>query len=131
MSTTLTETETEIETETERPAPTPGADPTDARPPWVDDAGAREVERAHAEHTVLRDGVIGAVIGALVLAPIWAAMVLLALRNSGTALVPPTLMAAGVGVIAGVFMGGWAGTLLGTRTLEHFEHEIRPPLPGR
>jgi hypothetical protein len=39
-------------------------------------------------------------------------------------------MAAGVGAIAGIFMGGWAGTLAGSRTSEHFEHEIRPPLSG-
>jgi hypothetical protein len=96
----------------------------------IEDEAILEIECARAEGAVLRDGVIGAVVGALILAPTWALLVVLALRDSGTALGPPVLMAAGVGVIAGVFMGGWAGTLVGSRTLEHFEHEIRPPLPG-
>ena len=94
-----------------------------------DDPEALEVATAKAEHSVLHDGVVGAIIGAIVLAPTWALLVLLALRNSGTALTPPALMAAGVGVIAGVFMGGWAGTLVGSQKLEHFEHETRPPAP--
>ena len=101
-----------------------------SRPSLVDDADAREAARARAEHAVFHDGVVGALFGVLILAPTWAALVLLALRDSGTALLPPALMAAGVGVIAGLFMGGWAGTLVGSRTLEHFEHEIRPPIPG-
>jgi len=78
----------------------------------------------------MRDGIVGAIVGALVLAPAWAGLVLLALRNSGTALWPAALMGAGVGVIAGVFMGGWAGTLVGSTTLEEFEHETRPPMPN-
>jgi hypothetical protein len=95
----------------------------------VDDAGAVDAKCARAEGAVFRDGVIGAALGVLILAPTWALLVVLALRNSGTALWPAALMAAGVGVIAGVFMGGWAGTLVGSRSLEHFEHEILPPPP--
>jgi hypothetical protein len=96
----------------------------------IDDADVREAARAHAEGAVFRDGVIGAVIGALVLAPIWAGLVLFALRNSDTARLGPALMAAGVGVVAGMFMGGWAGTLLGSETLDHYERETLPPTPG-
>jgi hypothetical protein len=96
----------------------------------IENDSSREAERAHAERAVFRDAIIGALIGALMLAPTWALLALLALRDTGTALAPPALMAAGVGALAGVFMGGWAGTLVGSQTLEHFEHEIRPPLPG-
>ena len=82
------------------------------------------------ERGVFRDAFVGAVLGVLVCVPAWMALVALALRNSGTALLPPVAMAAGVGVIAGVFMGGWAGTLVGASKLEHYEHETRPKAPG-
>lgn len=83
-----------------------------------------------AERAVFRDATIGAVIGALVCAPLWAAMVWLALRNSDQALLPPLAMATGVGVLAGVFAGGWAGTLIGANALEKFERENRPKPPS-
>jgi len=96
----------------------------------IEDDVTLEIECARAEGAVFRDGIIGAVIGASILAPIWALLVLFALRDSGTAMWPPALRAAGVGAIAGIFMGGRAGTLVGSRTLEEFEYETRPPLPG-
>ena len=99
------------------------------RPSLRDDADAREVARARTERAVFRDAVVGGLLGAFVLAPTWALLVFLAIRNSGTALTAPVVMGAGVGVIAGVFMGGWAGTLVGSSKLEHFEHETRPRLP--
>jgi hypothetical protein len=96
-------------------------------PPVADDGHAAELR---AEHAVFRDAAIGAVIGAIVCAPIWAAMVWLALRNSDQALLPPIAMATGVGILAGVFAGGWAGTLVGAKTLEKFERENRPKSPS-
>ena len=86
---------------------------------------------ARVENGVFRDALLGAAIGVLILSPIWAAMVWFALRNADTARGGPVAMAAGIGVIAGVFMGGWAGTLVGGTKLEHFEHETRPKVePG-
>jgi hypothetical protein len=81
---------------------------------------------ARVEKGVFRDALVGALVGALVLAPTWAAMMWLAIHNAGTALGPPVATASGIGVFAGVFMGGWAGTLVGGTKLEHFEHETRP-----
>lgn len=88
-----------------------------------------ESREARVERGVFRDGMIGAIVGVLVLVPVWAGLVALAVRNSGTALWPAVVMGAGVGVVAGVFMGGWAGTLVGASKLERFEHETRPPAP--
>jgi hypothetical protein len=85
-----------------------------------------EERTARVEKSVFRDAFVGAAIGALILAPIWAALMWLAIRNADTAMTGPIAMAAGVGVVAGVFMGGWAGTLVGATKLEHFEHETRP-----
>lgn len=90
-----------------------------------------EQRTARVENGVFRDAFLGAVVGVLILSPIWAAMVWFALRNADTARGGPVAMAAGIGVIAGVFMGGWAGTLVGATKLEHFEHETRPKVePG-
>lgn len=90
-----------------------------------------EERTARVEKSIFRDAFVGAVLGALILSPIWAGMMWLAIRSNGTALVPPMAMAAGIGVFAGVFMGGWAGTLVGGTKLEHFEHEIRPKVEGQ
>ena len=95
----------------------------------VGDPDLKERE-ARVERGVFRDAFVGAMIGVAVCVPAWMGLVAIALRDAGTALLPPLLMAAGVGVIAGVFMGGWAGTLVGASKLEHFEHENRPKLPG-
>jgi hypothetical protein len=114
-----------IEVTENQPTPQPSPRPQLVPSPAVDhDAEQR------AEGAVFRDAVIGAVIGALVLAPIYAVLVGLALRNSGTTLLPAMLMAAGVGVLAGVFIGGWSGTLVGSHTLETFEREHRPKIPA-
>ena len=83
-------------------------------------------DEARAESAVFRDAAIGAVIGALVFAPIYAALVWLAIRSHDTPMAGPLLMAAGVGVLAGIFVGGWSGTLVGATTLEKFEREHRP-----
>jgi len=105
------------------PEPSPGRFEPEIVPASPDDLEART---ARVERSVFRDAFVGAVIGALILAPIWAAMMWLAIRNADTAMAGPIAMAAGIGVFAGVFMGGWAGTLVGGTKLEHFEHEIRP-----
>jgi hypothetical protein len=83
---------------------------------------------SRAEHAVFRDAAIGAGIGAIVLGPIYTVLVWMATRSNGTPLVGPLLMAAGIGVLAGAFMGGWAGTLVGANVLEKFEREGRSHL---
>ena len=116
-----------IENEATNPKPAATPRPTLVpRPPDADE----EAAMMQAEHAVFRDAAIGAVIGAIVCAPIWAGMVWLALRNSGQALLPAMAMAAGIGILAGVFAGGWAGTLVGGHALETFEREHRPKPPS-
>ena len=112
----------------------PESSPARFRPevvPALSEPDNLEERTARVENGVFRDAFLGAVIGVLILSPIWAAMVWFALRNADTARGGPVAMAAGIGVIAGVFMGGWAGTLVGATKLEHFEHETRPKVePG-
>jgi len=117
MSPTAAEIETANHPPTPQDHPRPGNMPSE-----VIDSDAE----AQAEQAVFRDAGIGAVIGVLVFAPLYMALVTIALVNHGTPLVPPMLMAAGVGMLAGVFVGGWAGTLVGANTLEKFEHANRP-----
>ena len=117
MSATATAIETADDRRTPQLRPSPQIVPSGVIDPDTE---------SHAEHAVFRDATIGATIGAIVFAPIYAALVFVALLNRGTPLAPPILMAAGIGVLAGVFIGGWAGTLVGANTLEKFEREHRP-----
>jgi hypothetical protein len=102
--------------------PATGASAPRLVPATGSDAAEAEAE---AEHGVFRDAAIGAAIGVVVFAPLYAALVWLALRSHGTPMAAPLLMAAGVGVLAGVFLGGWSGTLVGATALEKFEREHR------
>jgi fatty acid desaturase len=89
-------------------------------PGHADDAQAR------VERHVFRSTVIGMVVGAVVCAGIWALLVAIALVGHGWALGPMLAVGAGCGVFAGMFLGGWAGALVGASQLEHHEHDIRP-----
>ena len=115
----MTATATAIETSNNRRG-------AQRRPTPESSAGIDPDAEARAEHAVFRDAGLGAAIGAILFAPLYAALVSIALLNRGTALVPPLLMAAGVGALAGVFIGGWAGTLVGASKLEKLEREHRP-----
>lgn len=89
----------------------------------------RLAEDLRVERVILRKAIVGAIVGAVVCAPIYAGLVMLALRNSGSALLPPVAMAVGLGFYAGVFLGGCTGTLVGSKALEHHERENRPTAP--
>jgi len=95
----------------ERAVATPGAAP-------VPDVEERQRE---AERVLLRDALVGIAVGMLVGAGIWALLVLVALAGTGWDLGPAMWMGAGVGMFAGAFYGGWAGTVVGCRKLEEAE----------
>ena len=82
-----------------------------------------ESAQLRAESRLVRSALAGATIGALVCAAIWVGLVAIATVGSGVALVPTLVMAAGCGVFAGIFLGGCAGTLAGSRFLEEVEHD--------
>ncbi len=75
-----------------------------------------------AEHSLWRDAIIGMSIGAVVCAGIWALLVLISIAGTDWQLGPAMWMGAAVGVFAGAFYGGVAGTMIGARKLEHAEH---------
>ena len=91
-----------------------------------------EPERLAADHrverVVLRHALFGALIGAAICAPLYVGLVFLSLGPSGTALAPPLAMSVGLGLYAGLFLGGSIGTLLGSKALEHYERENLPPM---
>jgi sulfite exporter TauE/SafE len=95
----------------------------------LSDPQARLVEDVRVERVVLRKAIVGALIGAAICAPLYVGLVWLALRNSGTALGPAIGIAVGLGLYAGLFLGGSTGTLIGAKTLEHYEHDALPSLP--
>lgn len=90
-----------------------------------------DAEQARVESTVARSAVTGAIIGAVICAGIWVGLVAIALVGKGWRLGPMLLVGAGCGVFAGIFLGGWAGTLVGASKLEHHEHATLPGAGGR
>jgi hypothetical protein len=86
------------------------------------DADAAQVA---AEVRFARTVLIGMLIGMAVCAVIWVGLVVLALAGSGEHLGPVLWMAAGIGAFAGVFFGGWAGSMVGARALERHELDER------
>jgi hypothetical protein len=92
-----------------------------ARPDAREDA---ELLQLGAEHVFWRDALIGAVIGMVVCAGVWMLIVGIALVGAGWSLGGPLLMAAGVGLFGGAFLGGWAGVMVGAARLEAAEHEL-------
>jgi hypothetical protein len=89
-------------------------------------AGADAAEVA-AEGKFARTVLYGIFIGMAVCAVLWVGLVVIALAGSGEPLGPVLWMAAGVGLFAGVFFGGWAGSMVGARALERREREERGP----
>lgn len=89
------------------------------------DAGTEAMQQS-AERVFIRSVLFGALLGAIVGAGVWALIVFLALQASDWDLGAPMLMSIPVGMFTGAFYGGWAGSIIGNRTLEHAEHETLP-----
>jgi hypothetical protein len=87
-----------------------------------------DTEQRRVESQVARAALLGAVVGAFAGAGAWMVIVVLALAGKGWALGPMLAVGAACGVFAGIFLGGWAGTVVGALRLERYEHEH---LPGR
>ena len=83
------------------------------------DADQERAERTFW-HRALVGGLLGMVLGAL----LWAAMVVIALAGADTELRPWVGMGAAVDVFGGVFLGSWAGLMTGLGQLERTEHGL-------
>jgi hypothetical protein len=108
-------------------APLPEAEHRDPQAPLTLVAGV-EVEQIQvdAERSFWRDTFIGIALGSAICAGLWALFMLIALAGTDARLGPAMWMGAAVGVFAGAFYGGWAGTMVGVRKLEHAEHDTLP-----
>jgi uncharacterized membrane protein YsdA (DUF1294 family) len=131
MTAATVESEPSVLAEPQRTRPDLSLAPSSEEPAPRDAAQARLADDRRVERVVLRKAIVGAMIGAVVCAPLYVGLVLLALRNSGTALGPPIGIAVGLGLYAGLFLGGSTGTLIGSKTLEHYERETLPAGPER
>ncbi|HEX6312779.1 MAG TPA: hypothetical protein VF152_14280 [Acidimicrobiia bacterium] len=108
-----------------QPTPDEPRQGTTDRPLAVVAADDPDAIQHAAEHTMLRGVVIGTTVGMVLGALVWAALVAVALAGGGYALAGPVWMGAAVGVFAGAFLGGWAGIVATTATLERAEHHTR------
>ena len=104
------------------PAPTP----TGSEPAPFEEVLVRQET---AERVVLRDAIVGALIGMLVGAGIWTLIVVIAVAGSGWDMAPIVGVGVAVGIFAGAFYGGWAGTVIGNHHVEEAEHAALPELP--
>jgi hypothetical protein len=85
------------------------------------DAGDHEAAQLAAERSVARAALIGAAIGMVICAGLWTVLVWVALAGSDTELGGALWMGAAVGVFAGIFFGGWVGTMVGAGHLDEVE----------
>lgn len=69
---------------------------------------------------------IGMLVGAVVGAAVWCGLVAVALAGGAEGRGAMMLTGAACGVFAGIFLGGWAGAVVGASYLEHHEHATRP-----
>jgi len=82
-----------------------------------------DATQLRAEAIFLRSIMWGMAIGVLACAAIWVGLVAAATVHNGFRSGPLLAMAAGCGVFAGLFLGGAAGAMIGSRALEHAEIE--------
>jgi hypothetical protein len=111
-------------------APLPDADRAEPAPAATTLSVVADVEieeiQVDAERSLWRDAFVGIALGSAICAGLWALFMLIALAGTGARLGPAMWMGAGVGIFAGAFYGGWVGTMVGVRKLEHAEHETLP-----
>ena len=94
--------------------------------PTTNDLGPHYEEEVSAERTFVHSAMIGALIGAVICAGLWIGIVAIATTHNGTRSWPLLLMGAGCGMFAGLFLGGWAGSMVGSKALEEAHHDSLP-----
>ena len=87
--------------------------------------GEHRVERSMAR-AVLVGMAVGIPLGALV----WVGLVALALAGTNWSLGPALAMAVGVGALAGMFFGGWAGVVAWAHTLDDVDGRVARHVPA-
>ncbi len=96
------------------------------RPPQVTESsepgtGDPNLEELEAEHGLVRGIIIGVVVAVPVCVALWIGLIALALSDTKTGLVAPLAMAAGIGILTGLFFGTWAGFVSKTHTLDDLD----------
>jgi hypothetical protein len=84
-----------------------------------------ELERSLAKHIIL-----AMLVAVPVMVVFWVGLVALAVSFSGAGYAAPLAMGAGVGVLAGVFWGAWAGFTMAMPELDEYEHETISASPA-
>ena len=83
---------------------------------------AREERVRAAERAMAHDVKVGMIVGTLVCVVVWVAIVVAALAGTSWDLLPIIAMAAVVGVLAGLFLGGAIGMTVAAEKLEAAEN---------
>ncbi len=80
-------------------------------------------EELHAERRLARAIIIGVVIAVPINVGVWMGLVGFAVSRAGASLAGPLAMAAGVGVLSGLFFGTWAAFVATTHAFEEFDRK--------
>ena len=88
----------------------------------ADDSDAREARVRAAERAMMHDVKVGMAVGVVVCVIVWMAIVMIALASTDWDLLPVVAMAAVVGVLAGLFLGGAIGMTVAAEKLEAAEN---------
>jgi hypothetical protein len=86
-------------------------------------------ETLRAEHGLARGIVIGVAVAVPLCAALWIGVIALAVEGTGSITFGLLAMAAGLGIVTGVFFGSWAGFVAKTHTFEDLDR--RANLGGR
>jgi uncharacterized membrane protein len=86
------------------------------------DSNAPEARVRAAEMAMAHDVKVGMIVGTVVCVIVWIAIVVIALAGTDWDLIPVIAMAAVVGVLAGLFLGGAIGMTVAAEKLESPNH---------
>jgi len=102
---------------------------SDGRPPDLGDGALQEELRA--ERSLVRHVFIGIAVALPVSVVVWEGLIALAVGNKHPDWPVWLGMAAGIGVLCGVFFGTWAGFVSQTHAFEELDHHARTVVPER
>jgi uncharacterized membrane protein len=82
----------------------------------------RELEETiRAEHGLTRSIIVGVVIAVPLCVALWVVVIALAVEGTGSLTFGLLAMAAGLGLVTGIFFGTWAGFVAKTHTFEDLD----------
>jgi hypothetical protein len=97
---------------------------SDVVPSLEDELDAALNRELELEHSLSKHVVLAILVAVPVMVVFWIGLMALAASLAGVGYLWPIAMGAGIGVLAGVFWGAWAGFALVMPALDQLDHDI-------